>query len=114
MPLWQIRRAMAAAGHASSLTMSTARRLHRHVEWAMERRTGWRDHLRPSVKVAVAELRLVGLSTVEIGRVLTKLVLEHPACTHHDPVNLLTRERRSTTVVNLMLQWAADSGPRDD
>ena len=58
------------------LTPNTGSRLHRHIEWAMMQRDGWRDHLRVTVNVAAAELRLAGLSPFEVARVLSTAVQE--------------------------------------
>jgi hypothetical protein len=85
----------------------TQRRLNRHIEWAMMQRDGWQDHLRVTVKVVVAELRLAGLSTFEIARVLTTSVTEHPSRALYDTESLLTRELRSTALTKLMLRWLA-------
>jgi hypothetical protein len=85
----------------------TQRRLNRHIEWAMMQRDGWQDHLRVTVKVAVAEMRLAGLSTFEMARVLTTSVTEHPSRAPYDTESLLTRELRSTALTKLMLRWLA-------
>ena len=89
------------------LSANTGSRLHRHIDWAMMQRDGWRDHLRVTVNVAVAELRLAGLSDIEVARVLSTAVAEHPSRSHYDTPSLLTRELRSTTVTKLMLRWLA-------
>ena len=89
------------------LTPNTGSRLHRHIEWAMIQRDGWRDHLRVTVNVCVAELRLAGLSDIEIARVLSTAVTEHPARAEYDAPSLLTRELRSQTITKLMLKWMA-------
>ena len=89
------------------LTANTGSRLHRHIEWAMMQRDGWRDHLRVTVNVAVAELRLAGLSPFEIARVLTTAVTEHPSRAEYDSPSLLTRELRSQAITKLMLKWMA-------
>ena len=89
------------------LSPNTGSRLHRHIEWAMMQRDGWRDHLRVTVNVAAAELRLAGLSPFEIARVLTIAVQEHPARAEYDTPSLLTRELRSQTITKLILRWMA-------
>ena len=89
------------------LTPNTGSRLHRHIEWAMMQRDGWRDHLRVTVNVAVAELRLAGLSDIEIARVLSAAVTEHPARAEYDAPSLVTREPRSQIITKLMLRWMA-------
>lgn len=89
------------------LSANTGSRLHRHIEWAMMQRDGWRDHLRVTVNVCVAELRLAGLSDIEIARVLSTAVAEHPARSEFDTPSLLTREPRSQTITKLMLKWMA-------
>jgi hypothetical protein len=71
----------------------------------MLRRTDWQDHLRVSVRVAVAEMRLAGLSSAEIAVVIREAVENHPARSTYDGESLLTRELRSTQLVNLMLRW---------
>ena len=89
------------------LTPNTGSRLHRHIEWGMTQRDGWRDHLRVTVNVAVAELRLAGLSDIEIARLLSTAVNDHPARSEYDSPSLLTRELRSQTITKLMLRWMA-------
>lgn len=89
------------------LTANTGNRLHRHLDWAYTQRDGWRDHLRVTVNVAVAELRLAGLSSFEIARVLSTTVAEHPSRPLNDAPSLLTRELRSATITKLMLRWLA-------
>lgn len=89
------------------LTANTGSRLHRHIDWAMMQRDGWRDHLRVTVNVAVAELRLAGLSDLEIARVLGTAVTEHPSRALYDVPSLRTRELRSVTITKLMLGWMA-------
>jgi hypothetical protein len=89
------------------LTANTGSRLHRHLDWAMTQRDGWRDHLRVTVNVAIAELRLAGLSNSDIARVLSTAVAEHPSRALYDTPSLLTRELRSTTITKLMLRWLA-------
>jgi hypothetical protein len=89
------------------LSPNTGSRLHRHIEWAMMQRDGWRDHLRVTVNVAAAELRLAGLSPFEVARVLSAAVAEHPARAEYDTPSLLTRELRSQTITKLMLRWMA-------
>jgi len=73
----------------------------------MMQRDGWRDHLRVTVNVSVAELRLAGLSDIEIARVLSTAVAEHPSRAEYDAPSLLTREPRSLTITKLMLRWMA-------
>jgi hypothetical protein len=88
-----------------ALSAHTLRRLDRHIDWAVTQRAGWKDHLRVTVKVAIAELRLAGISTTDIGRLLTQAIVEHPSCSFYDTSSLITRERRSTTLTKLMLGW---------
>jgi hypothetical protein len=102
------RRARPGAVHLPPLlTAATGSRLHRHIDWALMQRDGWRDHLRVTVNVAVAELRLAGVSSFEIARVLTTAVVEHPSRPFYDAPSLLTRELRSATITKLMLRWMA-------
>ena len=89
------------------LTPNNGSRLHRHIEWAMIQRDGWRDHLRVTVNVAAAELRLAGLSPFEIARVLSTAVQEHPSRAEYDSPSLLTRELRSQAITKLILRWMA-------
>jgi hypothetical protein len=112
-PTWRVHFRPSRAAHLTSLSAGTAQRLERHVEWALARRDGWQDYLRPTVRVVVAELTLAGLAAAEIGRILTDAVLEHPARTALDGVSLLSREPRSAALVKLMLRWVAgERAPR--
>lgn len=104
----QIRRARQSALEAKRppcVTAATWTRLARHVEWALTKHPGWRNHLRETMKVVAAELQLGGVANVEIAQVLRASVLEHPACATSDRVSLLTREPRSSQLVRLMLRW---------
>lgn len=91
---------------ARRLTPETRQRLNRHIEWAMLHRSDWQDHLRVTVRVAVAEMRLGGLSDAEIARALRRAVEDHPTRTTYDAESLLTRELSSAQLVTLMLRWA--------
>ncbi len=102
-----IRRAFSAdAASAPQLSPETRQRLHRHIEWAMAGRPDWQDHLRVTVRVASAEMRLAGLSSGEVERAFRCAVEDHPARTTHDAASLVTRELRSAQLVKLMLRWA--------
>lgn len=106
----QIRRARQSALEAKRppcVTAATWTRLARHVEWAVTKHPGWRNHLRETMKVVAAELQLGGLSSFDIAQVLKAAVLEHPACIASDRVSLLTGEPRSSQLVRLMLRWHA-------
>ena len=92
--------------HAPQLGEETRQRLTRHIEWAMSGRTDWQDHLRVTVRVAAAEMRLAGVSHNEIERTFRRAVEDHPARTKYDAESLLTRELRSSQLVTLMLRWA--------
>lgn len=89
------------------LSQETLVRLNRHIEWAMLRRTDWQDHLRVTVRLATAEMRLAGLASTEIHSVLKRAVEHHPTRLAYDAESLVTRELRSTQLVTLILRWAS-------
>jgi hypothetical protein len=110
---WRVPFRAVRATPLPALSAATAQRLERHVEWALSQRDGWQDHLRPTVRVVVAELTLVGFSRVEIGRVLADAVVDHPQRPRFDAVSLVSREPRSVTLVALMHRWVAgERAPR--
>lgn len=88
-----------------ALSRETSARLDRHIEWAMLRRTDWQDHLRVTVRVATAEMRLAGLTNAEVVEAIRAAVENHPTRSTYDAESLLTRELRSTQLTTLMLRW---------
>jgi hypothetical protein len=97
------------------ISAHTLRRLDRHIDWAVTQRAGWKDHLRVTVKVAIAEMQLAGIPADEIGALLTQAIVEHPSSSFYETASLITRERRSTTLTKLVLGWLAGySAERED